>query len=228
MLDTMRANNGAGLAAIQIGVLQRVVVFELEHNPRYPDAEPVPLTVLVNPKIELLGDERESGWEGCLSVPGLRGLVPRHRRLRYLGLRRAGPADRPDGQRFPRPCRAARVRSLGRHSLSAAHRGYDLVRFSGRAPRERRAATGGRGGGLRRVPDRRSLAVVSLPCYNGRVCDCPVSPAAERWGDYERTRVVASPDPSSWSSRRRVAGRLCATDERAVVRRRAHSSMRRA
>ncbi len=85
MLDTMRANNGAGLAAIQIGVLQRVVVFELEHNPRYPDAEPVPLTVLVNPEIELLGDERESGWEGCLSVPGLRGLVPRHRRLRYAG-----------------------------------------------------------------------------------------------------------------------------------------------
>ena len=95
MLDTMRANNGAGLAAIQIGVLQRVVVFELEHNPRYPDAEPVPLTVLVNPEIELLGDERESGWEGCLSVPGLRGLVPRHRRLRYVGRDALGrPIDR--------------------------------------------------------------------------------------------------------------------------------------
>jgi peptide deformylase len=95
MLDTMRANNGAGLAAIQIGVLQRVVVFELEHNPRYPDAEPVPLTVLVNPEIELLGDERESGWEGCLSVPGLRGLVPRHRRLRYVGRDVLGrPIDR--------------------------------------------------------------------------------------------------------------------------------------
>jgi peptide deformylase len=95
MLDTMRANNGAGLAAIQIGVLQRVVVFELEHNPRYPDAEPVPLTVLVNPEIELLGDERELGWEGCLSVPGLRGLVPRHRRLRYLGRDAQGrPIDR--------------------------------------------------------------------------------------------------------------------------------------
>ena len=77
MLETMRANDGAGLAAIQIGVLQRVVVFELTHNPRYPDAEPVPLTVLVNPEIEFLGDERELGWEGCLSVPGLRGLVPR-------------------------------------------------------------------------------------------------------------------------------------------------------
>jgi peptide deformylase len=95
MLDTMRANNGAGLAAIQIGVLQRVVVFELEHNPRYPDADPVPLTVLVNPKVELLGDEREVGWEGCLSVPGLRGLVPRHRRVRYRGSDELGrPIDR--------------------------------------------------------------------------------------------------------------------------------------
>ena len=97
MLETMRANNGAGLAAIQIGVLQRVVVFELEPegNPRYPDAEAVPLTVLVNPEIELLGDERDLGWEGCLSVPGMRGLVPRHRRLRYRGFDELGrPIDR--------------------------------------------------------------------------------------------------------------------------------------
>jgi peptide deformylase len=95
LLDTMRANEGAGLAAIQIGVLQRVVVFALEHNPRYPDAEPVPLTVLVNPEIEYLDDERESGWEGCLSVPGLRGLVPRYRRLRYRGHDELGrPIDR--------------------------------------------------------------------------------------------------------------------------------------
>jgi peptide deformylase len=87
MLDTMRANDGAGLAAIQIGVLLRVVVFEVElgANPRYPDAGAVPLTVLVNPEIEPLGDERESGWEGCLSVPGMRGLVPRYTRLRYRG-----------------------------------------------------------------------------------------------------------------------------------------------
>jgi peptide deformylase len=95
MLDTMRANNGAGLAAIQVGVLQRVVVFELECNPRYPDAEPVPLTVLVNPEVEFLGDEREAGWEGCLSVPGMRGLVPRYRRLRYRGFDALGrPIDR--------------------------------------------------------------------------------------------------------------------------------------
>lgn len=95
MLETMRANDGAGLAAIQIGVLQRVVVFELTHNPRYPDAGPVPLTVLVNPEIEFLGDERELGWEGCLSVPGLRGLVPRYHRLRYRGFDELGqPIDR--------------------------------------------------------------------------------------------------------------------------------------
>jgi peptide deformylase len=95
MIDTMRANNGAGLAATQIGELVRVVVFELESNPRYPEAEPVPLTVLVNPEIELLGEERESGWEGCLSVPGLRGLVPRYKRLRYRGRDAFGaPIDR--------------------------------------------------------------------------------------------------------------------------------------
>ena len=95
MLDTMRANDGAGLAAIQIGVLLRVVVFEVENNPRYPEAAPVPLTVLVNPEIELLGRERESGWEGCLSVPGMRGLVPRYTRLRYRGFDELGqPIDR--------------------------------------------------------------------------------------------------------------------------------------
>lgn len=95
LLDTMRANNGAGLAATQIGELARVVVFEVEHNPRYPSALPVPLTVLVNPKIEFLGEEREAGWEGCLSVPGLRGLVPRYARLRYRGHDAYGaPIDR--------------------------------------------------------------------------------------------------------------------------------------
>ena len=95
MLETMRANDGAGLAANQIGVPTRVVVFELATNPRYPEAEPVPLTVLVNPQIEFLGDEQESGWEGCLSVPGMRGLVPRYRRLRYRGFDELGqPLDR--------------------------------------------------------------------------------------------------------------------------------------
>jgi len=88
----MRANDGAGLAAIQIGVLLRIVVFEVElgQNPRYPEGGSVPLTVLVNPEIEYLGDERESGWEGCLSVPGMRGLVPRYTRLRYRGFDELG------------------------------------------------------------------------------------------------------------------------------------------
>lgn len=85
MDDTMRALDGAGIAAPQVGVSQRVVIFEVRANPRYPQAEPVPYTVLVNPVIEPVGDEIEDGWEGCLSVPGLRGLVPRHRRLRYRG-----------------------------------------------------------------------------------------------------------------------------------------------
>jgi peptide deformylase len=85
MEDTMRAMNGAGLAAPQIGVSQRVVIFEVSRNPRYPQAEHVPRTVLVNPQLTPLDDEIEEGWEGCLSVPLLRGLVPRYVRLRYQG-----------------------------------------------------------------------------------------------------------------------------------------------
>jgi len=83
--DTMAAQNGAGLAAPQIGVPLQVVIFGVEHNPRYPEAEPVPFTELVNPLLTPLSDEMEDGWEGCLSVPGLRGVVPRYTRLRYEG-----------------------------------------------------------------------------------------------------------------------------------------------
>ena len=90
MRDTMQARDGAGLAAPQIGVPLRVVIFGLAHNPRYPDAEPVPYTELVNPVLTPLTDEQEEGWEGCLSVPGLRGLVPRFTRLRYEGFDPAG------------------------------------------------------------------------------------------------------------------------------------------
>jgi peptide deformylase len=85
MEDTMEALDGAGLAAPQIGVGLRVVIFGIAANLRYPDAEPVPRTVLINPLITLLDDELEDGWEGCLSVPGMRGLVPRHLRLHYSG-----------------------------------------------------------------------------------------------------------------------------------------------
>ncbi len=92
MEDTMRALNGAGLAAPQIGVGLRVVIFGMAANPRYPDAEPVPRTVLVNPVITPLDEELEEGWEGCLSVPGMRGLVPRHLRLRYSGFDAEGGA----------------------------------------------------------------------------------------------------------------------------------------
>jgi len=85
MDDTMRALDGAGLAAPQIGVGLQVAVFGVERNPRYPDAEPVPYTVLINPVLTPLGEEMEEGWEGCLSVPGMRGLVPRYQRVRYQG-----------------------------------------------------------------------------------------------------------------------------------------------
>lgn len=90
MNDTMAALNGAGLAAPQIGVELQVVIFGVESNPRYPEAEPVPHTVLINPELEPVGDETQEGWEGCLSVPGLRGLVPRYRRLRYRGVDQFG------------------------------------------------------------------------------------------------------------------------------------------
>ena len=95
MDDTMKALNGAGLAAPQIGVGLQVAIFGVEANPRYPDAEPVPYTVLVNPVLEPIGSQMEEGWEGCLSVPGMRGLVPRYRRLRYQGVDARGqPIDR--------------------------------------------------------------------------------------------------------------------------------------
>ena len=86
MFDTMEAANGAGLAAPQIGENLQLVIFGVTKNLRYPDAAPVPHTVLINPVIEQLGDAEEEGWEGCLSVPGLRGVVPRFARIRYRGL----------------------------------------------------------------------------------------------------------------------------------------------
>ncbi len=85
MFETMRSVNGAGLAAPQIGVDLQLVIFGFDRNERYPDAPPVPETVLLNPTIEPLGDAMEEGWEGCLSVPGLRGVVPRFARIRYRG-----------------------------------------------------------------------------------------------------------------------------------------------
>jgi peptide deformylase len=85
MFETMAAANGAGLAAPQIGVDLRVVIFGFESNPRYPEAEPVPPTVLINPHITPCDDALEEGWEGCLSVPGLRGVVDRFRHVHYKG-----------------------------------------------------------------------------------------------------------------------------------------------
>ena len=95
MHDTMATLNGAGLAAPQIGVSLQVVIFGVGANPRYPQAEAVPYTVLINPQLEPVSEEQEDGWEGCLSVPGMRGLVPRYRSLRYRGFDQLGaPIDR--------------------------------------------------------------------------------------------------------------------------------------
>jgi peptide deformylase len=132
MRDTMAHLNGAGLAAPQIGVPLRVVIFGVGRNPRYPDAEEVPDTVLVNPFLEPIGSEMEEGWEGCLSVPGMRGLVPRHRRLRYFGYDEHGNAfertvdgfharvvqhecDHLDGILYPR-----RIRDLAKFGFNEA------------------------------------------------------------------------------------------------------------
>ena len=138
MNDTMVALNGAGIAAPQIGVLKRMVIFGFDHNERYPDAEAVPFTVLCNPVITPLSDEMKDGWEGCLSVPGLRGVVPRYTRIRYTGFDQHGHAidreatgfharvvqhecDHLDGILYPR-----RIRDLSRF-------GFTDVLFPGEA-----------------------------------------------------------------------------------------------
>ena len=92
MFDTMADYDGVGLAAPQIGESLRIVIFGFEHSERYPNAEPVPTTILINPVIEFLGAEQQAGWEGCLSVPGLRGLVPRYAHIRYRGFDQTGTA----------------------------------------------------------------------------------------------------------------------------------------
>ena len=92
MQDTMQAMNGAGIAAPQIGVSLQVVIFGVGKNPRYPDAEQVPYTVLINPTLTPINDEMEDGWEGCLSVPGMRGIVPRYAHLHYTGFDQFGIA----------------------------------------------------------------------------------------------------------------------------------------
>lgn len=103
MFDTMAAAGGVGLAAPQIGVGLRLVVFGFEKSERYPDAGPVPRTVLLNPEITPLSDDEEFGWEGCLSVPGMRGEVPRHAAIRYRGFD-------PDGRPLERVARGFHAR----------------------------------------------------------------------------------------------------------------------
>ena len=100
MLETMRAEDGAGLAAPQIGVSLRVVVFGFDENPRYQEAPPVPRTVLINPVIKPLEDTLEAGWEGCLSVPGMRGVVPRYKHIEYSGFDASGESLRVEAEGF--------------------------------------------------------------------------------------------------------------------------------
>jgi peptide deformylase len=100
MFDTMRAANGAGLAAPQIGIGLQLVVFGFQQNPRYPEAPPVPETVLLNPIIKPLSEEMEEGWEGCLSVPGLRAMVPRWNRVHYEGVDQFGKLISRDAEGF--------------------------------------------------------------------------------------------------------------------------------
>ncbi len=100
MFDTMAALNGAGLAAPQIGISRRVVIFGIEDNPRYPNVKPVPTTVLINPVIEFLTKETDEGWEGCLSVPGMRGLISRCTHLRYSGFDQHGAPISRDASGF--------------------------------------------------------------------------------------------------------------------------------
>lgn len=92
MFDTMEAEDGAGLAAPQIGIGLRITIFGFDSNPRYPDNEAIPRTILINPKITALNDEKEDGWEGCLSVPGMRGVVSRYKHIRYSGFDASGTA----------------------------------------------------------------------------------------------------------------------------------------
>jgi peptide deformylase len=100
MYETMHAANGVGLAAPQIGVDLRLMIFGFDENPRYPDAPPVPLTTLINPWIEMLTEETEEDWEGCLSVPGMRGLVPRATHIRYGGTLEDGGAFTREAEGF--------------------------------------------------------------------------------------------------------------------------------
>ena len=140
MQDTMRHLSGAGLAAPQIGVALRVVIFGVDQNPRYPDAELVPFTVLINPVLTALDAEQDEAWEGCLSVPGMRGVVPRYRHLRYTGFDAAGQSidrtvqdfharvvqhevDHLDGILYPR-----RIRDLTQFGFTdALFPGEDLI-----------------------------------------------------------------------------------------------------
>jgi len=127
MLDTMQAEKGAGIAAPQIGVNLRIIIFGLEKNPRYPDAEPVPMTILINPEFTPLSIDTDTAWEGCLSVPGYRGLVPRYKHIRYSGLDENGKKLERDVRDFHARVVQHEVDHL--NGLLYPHRIRDLSKF---------------------------------------------------------------------------------------------------
>lgn len=151
MFETMDAAGGVGLAAPQIAVDLQLMVFGFDSSQRYPDAPPVPRTALANAVIEPLSDELEDGWEGCLSIPGLRAVIPRYRRIRYRGVA-PDASDRTRGRGLPCAGGAARARPPDRPAVSVADRRLRPVRLRGRAvlravarrPRRRRGADGDR------------------------------------------------------------------------------------
>jgi len=127
LYETMRAANGVGLAAPQVGIGLRLMIFGFESNPRYPDEKPVPMTTIINPWMELLTEETEDGWEGCLSVPGMRGLVPRATHIRYGGTLEDGTALEREARGFH--ARVFQHESDHLNGVLYQHRIRDLTRF---------------------------------------------------------------------------------------------------
>jgi 5'-methylthioadenosine phosphorylase len=174
MRDTMNAHNGAGLAAPQIGVPLRVVIFGVDFNPRYPDAEPVPYTELVNPVLTPLTDEVEEAGKDASRCPGLRGVVPRYTALRYEGFDPKGNPISREVDGLPRARRAARVRPPRRHPLPDAHARHAPLRLHrGPVPRQR-----GRRG-LSRPGQRFRCRVAELPHLEVAVVDQRHVPLAQ-------------------------------------------------
>lgn len=159
MFDTMRAESGAGLAANQIGANRRVVIFGFEHNPRYPDCPPIPETVLINPVITQLDQEMEQAWEGCLSIPGMRGLVPRYKHIRYQGYDQHG--NRLDVEAADFHARVVQHECDHLDGILYPYRIIDMNQF----------------GFIEELEDADAMSQATLPCEShGDACDQIITP----------------------------------------------------